>query len=390
MYVVGHLIFRVGPELRDLARYDDGRAFADFDCYAQAARQAAQGESIYRASEVPPHKCVFTDLPPYIYPPALAVALRPVASVRHCTLERAWLLLNIVALFACIPLLMAVLKLRTEVAWCLVTFVVVAPMATLENLTLGQINLHLLVLALGSWWLAGRGFGSAAVGLVAWAASLKVIPALWLVEGFRRAGIRAAFWSVAATVALSAITFAFVPDDPLAMVRTLADRSTESATTNDASLVAALERAFGWPTRFTLAVNSLLVVSLLAWIGIRARKLAPAPEYLALILALGLASLPLLEAHHLVLLIPAHLVLGRAAWGQPRWRRRLLGLAFVVGAFVFLNSRGFVLNEPFPRALADLLAKPAWLGVWSELLALAWLSRNIIHREYWSSTHPSP
>ena len=74
-YVGGHVISRVGPELRELMARGDGRAFADFDCYLEAARRAESGASIYAdpTETVRASPCVFADLPPYIYPPALAV-----------------------------------------------------------------------------------------------------------------------------------------------------------------------------------------------------------------------------------------------------------------------------------------------------------------------------
>jgi Glycosyltransferase family 87 len=146
----------------------------DLGAYFLAARALADGESPYdahvadrlaAAAGVEYHS-------PYIYPPLLALVLRPLASLPYTAAAAIWFALSAAALLAALSLLRPVVQLpwRLYIWVCAAVFFLPPVHHTLQH---GQItNFLLLLIAVGA---VGSTRGAACVGI---AAALKVFPAM--------------------------------------------------------------------------------------------------------------------------------------------------------------------------------------------------------------------
>src|SRR5688572_8575093 len=144
----------------------------DFGAYYIAARALASGESPFdaqaaarlaAAAGVEHHS-------PYIYPPLLALALRPLAALPYSAAAAVWFVLSAGALLAALCLLRPFLQLPWRIyGWvCAAVFFLPPVHHTLQH---GQIT-HFLLLLIVSGAVGGAG-AAAWVGV---AAALKVFP----------------------------------------------------------------------------------------------------------------------------------------------------------------------------------------------------------------------
>jgi alpha-1,2-mannosyltransferase len=379
-YSGAHWAGRVIPD--SIGSHDDGRdrAFMDFDVYLTGARQLAAGHSVYAPTDTLPRPpCVGGETMEYIYTPLLALLLRPWTALSPCAAERLWFLLNCLACAALPPLLMLALRLpRTPAWWAFALGITTAPMATLETVSLGQVNALVLALMLGFVILAGRERASVkapAAAMLALAAGLKLVPVALALVLLRRGRRGLLFGTAAAVVVVVALSFLAAPSSsPAAFLRAVDERTVGGLTQlNNASWVAAVARAHEpGPAAIRLLVRAnLLLVLLTAAAGWwRSRADGGALRLIALGFALSTAMSPVFEAHHQMLLYPCLLVLSLAVSRETRPLARGLGWGGVALLGALLNSRGLV---PVARAdglLEHLLVKPAGVALW---LLIIWL-----------------
>ncbi len=377
-YTAVHWYGRVVPDTVTLKLEGQSRAFMDFDVYHTAARRVIEGRTVYEQTDIADDlPCIYEDPMEYIYTPLLALTMTPLATVTPCTAEWIWLVLNVTLCLVAVPLLVLGLGLpRTPWIWGLAIGLVGAPMATLETLSLGQVNFIVLVLMLGCVWLLRHDRMRPAAILLGLAACLKIIPVLLGVFAVRQGGRRALFWTGGATVLIIALSFLLAPKvsvgDYLAAVQTRTVGG--MAMLNNSSWVAAMTRAYdpspnviNWMSR----LNMLLVGGVGLWAMWRCPAAAVSRWLPALSFALAVAFTPVFQAHHAVLLYPALLVLAVAAVQHPRWPWRLTKIALVVILAVLLNSRGLIPLREANTVIEHLLVKPAWAGLWGVIVWLA-------------------
>ncbi len=377
VYVAAHWATRVVPDSLGGQVDAPARAFMDFDVYLTGARQLAAGNSVYAPTgDLPRPECIGDETLEYIYTPLLAVLLRPWTAMSPCTAERAWFALNCLAC-ASLPFLLVLVigRARSPGWWALALGLVGAPMATLETVSLGQVNALVLALMLGFVVLARRGRLWPAALLLALAFGLKLVP-LALALTALASGRRRLLVPLAVAVAVVAVaSFALAPGSTPAQFREALDRRTVDGLTqlNNASWVAAAARAGngGPDTIRTLVRANLLLVALaaaVAWWRGRAER-----GWLRLVavgFALGAALSPVFEAHHQMLLYPCLLVLALALSREPRATTRIGGFLGLVVLAAMLNSRGLVRVEQAHGLAAHLLVKPAGVALWA---LIAWL-----------------
>ena len=372
LYVGGHFTNRVLPDATRFLDDPSGRAFLDFDCYLGAAHNLAEGRSIYLPAEepAPAVPCLAADLPGYVYPPTLALMMLPWTHVDPCVPERVWFAANLLACALLVPLLLVALRIPLRPGWIGLALILVgAPMATLENLALGQINLFLLAALAGSWVLLERGWNTTGTGLIVLAALLKLIPVLFGLELIRRRLWRPAAWAVAVGLGLLILSFVLTPaDGPGDFLNAIGAKSNHDLiSSNNASLQAGLARGLSLGDAQVKPMNiaiTLLVLALALYPTLADQTSRDRRWLMALYPALCLALTPRLEAHHLVLLYPALLLLLHMAFTRSSLVSGILKTLGTVLIFIFLNSRGFTLPEFLPELLRGLLQKPAGFALW--------------------------
>ncbi len=359
----------IGPKLAG-----ESRAFLDFDCYAAAAERARAGLPIFGNDP--------GDLPEYVYPPLLAIGLVPLTFVSHDTAEWIWLGLNLAAFLGIVPLLVAAFRLpRGPTPVALAILLVGAPMATLENLALGQVNGMLFALLLAAIVGLDRGRALGPAALLAVAAVTKMVPATLILEFARRRAWRAAGAAALLGALLLAASFVAAPaDSPADFLHAVGSKSTRDlATSNNASLVAGLFRAIDpapAAARALVLANAFLALAVAAWAVREARRRAEARWFTALAFALVVAPAPVLEAHHLVFLVPGFLLLALAARPSTRPAGAAARIAGVVALAALVNSRGLVPPDAGAGQPWALLVKPAGVGLWGVIGWLAWELRR--------------
>lgn len=349
----------------------------DFDVYLTGARQLAAGQSVYAPTDTLPRPpCVGSETLEYIYTPLLAWLLRPWTAQSPCAAERLWFALNVLACAALVPLLMIALQApRTPAAWALTLFLVTAPMATLETVSLGQINALVLGLILVFAILARRGRPLPAAVALALAIGLKLTPAmpgLVALKWERRGQIA---WLAVATALVLVLAFVVSPSSTPSAFRHALDLRTVGgiALLNNASWVAAAARAYQPdPDTIHLLVrmNLLLVGLAAAFAWWRARDDRQPARLLALGCALSVAMSPVFESHHQMLLYPGLMVLALAIARAARARARVVGAVGLVLLAALLNSRGLVPVAGAHGLVEHLLVKPAGVALW---LLIGWL-----------------
>lgn len=169
----------------------------DFASYYLAAHAIAQGQSPYDLATLEGLAAAHGGLPAvaYLYPPALAVLLRPLAELPFPTVNLLWFGLNLLWLFLAVVWIVRLVPLPRRLLGlaCLVAILTPAVHHTLE---LGQVNALLLVLISGALLAIGRQPRSAWLDLVggallACATMIKPFPAVLVIVLVARRRVRA-------------------------------------------------------------------------------------------------------------------------------------------------------------------------------------------------------
>jgi alpha-1,2-mannosyltransferase len=315
-----------------------GLRHQDFDAYLQAAQNVWRGQPLYATFLSHP----FPDptlRPAYIYPPAFALLVAPLALVGSTLGSLLWLLIEQASLAAA---LLIVLRWRKPSSWALTVILC----ATLSFYPLwvdavqGQANiLVLLLVTIGMVGiLQGRPAAGAALGI---AAALKLTPLILLAWLLLERRFREAAWMLAACGGITAAAAALHPHDTQvyvsqvlpALFRGTTFYANQSLDGILGRIVTANPYTNPW---LVIAWAPLLAVgaagALLAYWFLTSRRhplLARAAAFIPLLPLLSAVTWP----HHLVIVLPLLwvAVLGLAARGWPAVPT--LGLATLLVCF---------------------------------------------------------
>lgn len=138
----------------------------DFAAYYEGAQRLVSGEPLYRG---------FMGNT-YIYPPLLAQSLIPMTLVSQEAASVVWFVLNIALLIVIVAILDR--RSRWRPYWWIIT-----PLffPVIEAITVGQVTIVMLALAVGAWAAANEGRKSLCGSLLAVMVWLKIYPALLIV-----------------------------------------------------------------------------------------------------------------------------------------------------------------------------------------------------------------
>jgi alpha-1,2-mannosyltransferase len=315
----------------------------------------------------------------YIYPPFLAVALRPLAGFSYHRANLAWLALNSLLFAAGVILLVTLRPGGADlVPACGIVFASFCFYPTFRAFQCGQVSILIFFLLTGALWCLERDRQAAAGSLVAVAAAVKLTPAILIFFFLAARRRRAALWAALAGIAAFAVSIlgagwrnqvTFVRDFLPALSR-------GAATFANQSLAGALNRLFldttmnvfefiseepGWLKALTrVAALVLLAASLFL-----ARRMAlhggdAAAGYALVVLASLIAS-PISWEHHFILaLIPiAVLILGIREQGAISY----VEVALLSGGYVLLATNAYdLIRRFFPYALGRIAISYAFFG----------------------------
>ena len=319
----------------------------DFGAYYLAALALAGGESPFDANVASrlANAAGVDSHSPYIYPPLLAVVIRPLTALPYRVAALVWILMSAAALFAALWLLRPVVQIPWRIyGWvCAAALFLPSAHHTLQH---GQItNLLLLLIVVGV-----LGSGPAGAVWLGVASALKVFPATLAVV-YALSGRAAALAVMAGSAAILTLTGAIAAPAATAdfMQRVgpqlAADRRLAP---NNQSVFAVLARLFEaqWFVRpivdapaaglvasyVAVAVVTGLTVSTL-WSIRRATDPMADVARMSLALAATLIVSPIVWDHYYVLLLLPAAVLYRAS-GEPAVMTQLLA-----GAVLLLSHR---------------------------------------------------
>jgi alpha-1,2-mannosyltransferase len=292
---------------------------------------------------------------PYIYPPLLAVAIQPLASLSYPLAAAIWLALSAAALVAALVLLRSIVDIPDRLFPFAVAAVFVLP-AVHYTLELGQINHFILLLVVAAAVHTSPRWSGILIGA---AAALKVFPAVFAVVFLRPKHFGAAAAAVLAAALATIASAAYASGTLDAWIRNVAPaiNGERMVTPNNQSLEAVSARLFAPHTFEAIAVSpsvpatinlpplvnapgyasviaratGLLVIGLTAGALVVARDVPGAmARYarFALVTATVLIVLPVVWDHYYVLLLlPAAVLYQR---GDRRLRLALLTAAALI------------------------------------------------------------
>jgi alpha-1,2-mannosyltransferase len=329
---------------------------ADFLSFYAAARAAAANVDFYDhgalAHLVTRHG--WSDhVYPYLYPPFLAHALRPLATLELASAHRVWLGASIVAFAAAV----SVMLLSAQRAWSTIApqrppsyglllalgAILVWALPLRNNLLLGQVNVFVLLfisLAVRSHLLGRSG---AAGAWLAPAIMIKMTPAVLLLFFVVRGNQRALLTCMACLLGLAASSLGLgAGPDWLSFVRHAPER-TFGATIPGlfpadnlwnfapaGMLSRLLPGHAAWVPRLSLLVVAG-ACSVSVWLSLRARSPSEDGLALASLFPVVLVASPLTYLHHVVYVLPALVIWLMRAWSEGR--HAVFG-ATLVAAFV--------------------------------------------------------
>jgi alpha-1,2-mannosyltransferase len=354
-------------------------ATADVDFYdqAQLERFVARhgwGERVY----------------PYLYPPFLAHALRPLATLELATAHRLWLGANVVAFAASVSLVLlsaraawrAVTPRRRPGYWLLLTLaaVLVWALPLRNNLLLGQVNpLVLLFISLAvRAHLLGR---NAPAGFwLAPAIMIKLTPAVLLLFFLLRRNHRALLTCTVCLVLMAAVSLglgagpdwlSFVSHAPERTYGTTIPGLFPAATVWNFAPAGWLARLLpeheAWVPRLSLLMFAAACL-VTVWLAGRARS--PANDCLALasLFPVLLLASPLTYLHHVVYVMPALVIWLLRAWSEGR---HALFAATLLAAFIVGTDWAPLYDRLFGASASPLLTSINLYAVLA-LLAIGW------------------
>jgi alpha-1,2-mannosyltransferase len=227
----------------------------DFAAYYLAAHAIRGGEDPYdpavlarlsASHGVPAHT-------PYIYPPFLAVAIQPLASLSYPVAAAIWLALSAAALVAALVLLRSIVDIPDRLFPFAVGAVFVLP-AVQYTLELGQINHFILLLVVAAAVQTSPRWSGILIGT---AAALKVFPAVFGAVFLRRKHFGAAAAAVLVAVLATLASAAYTSGTVGGWIRNVAPgiNGARMVTPNNQSLEAVSARFFAPHTFEAIAVS---------------------------------------------------------------------------------------------------------------------------------------
>jgi uncharacterized membrane protein len=362
----------------------------DFAAYYMGAWEMAQNHSPY-------HGVTITDrvgyhlgdegrwvlsvsaevIPGYVYPPPLALLLRPMLSMKFQEALRLWLALNVLLAGACLAICLELFTPagQRQIVAGVTAVIFLASMPTQECLLLGQINYLVMFLCLSAYVAMERNRPFHAGGLLAGAAWLKVTPVFLLIYFLLHQRRRRFLWGFLATGAVIGVWVLLrlgLAETWHYFTQILPAAGQGQLAISNKSFLAILARLFTpnplmapvadlpWAGRFFQAIFVAGALYLFFRLRRQERNDVALSEarrerrLFAAALVLMLLCQPLLQIHHLIFAFPALL----AAFTKILARRHIVaGLAFVVG-LLLLNSRGW-------NAFAH------WSAHWSSVFLIA-------------------
>jgi len=375
--IYGIVVVRAGLHQQDVA------------AYLQGARDLLTGHPLYATFLQHP----FPDptlRPAYIYPPAFALLIAPLAVLPTSAASVVWMGINQAALVVAVTL--GIDRLRPT-PWARAA--IIAGTATFYPLWIdvvqGQANLLILVLVVGglAGVLRGDDRWAAAWGV---AAAIKVSPALLLLWLLISGRWRAAGWMIGGGATVTAIGFLIRGQDTLTffgqVLPALAHGTGVYANQSVSGFILRLTTVNPYTDPWLVLGSPVVVIALvsmlaLAWWAWQTWGAEPQLRLLAF-----LPLIPLLSAvtwpHHLVVLLPVlwgiFTVLGRAGWPpRPTTATVVVLLVFSVlsrwaagPAFGAPGFRSAQTTDP----LVLLVANALLLGTILLLLLSPWLLRS--------------
>ena len=366
-----------------------GLRHQDLDAYLGAGRDLLAGRPLYDAFLNHPFPDA-TLRPAYIYPPAFALLMAPLAMLPRGLAVAVWVILNQAALAGA---LVMVLRVARPGAWAAAALV--AATATFYPLWIdvvqGQANLLVLLLLTAGLVgvLEGRQRWATALGV---AAGLKLTPALLLIWLLVERRFRAAAWMLSGFAALTLAGALVRPQDTLVFFTRVAPALAHGTAVYANQSISGLVLRIGsvnpytnpwgvlpWPTALTL-VLAILLGACWWWQTRRDRAALRAAAFLPLLPLLSSVTWP----HHLVLLLPliwlAFAALGRSGWPAAR-TATLVGLlllfsvAFRLPVGPAFGKPGFRLAQT-TDPLVFLVANTLLLGTLILFMVGPWLLRD--------------
>lgn len=327
----------------------------------------------------------------YIYPPFLAVLLRPLTVLDYHRANQVWFALNVLLFAATVAALVTLRPGRPDPISAGVTILVsLCFYPTLRAFQCGQVSLAMLFLLASALWFLERGKDTAAGVLVALGAAVKLTPAILILFFIAARRYRAAVASIVAGAAAIVVSVAGAGwENHVVFVRDfLPALSRGAATFANQSLAGTLDRIFldqtmnsfvfvaepGWLTVVNRAASiSILLASLLLARKIAAGGADPAPGYSLVVLASLIAS-PISWEHHFVLaLIPIAVLTRRMVAGGEA---TLPGALLLASGWALLGANAYdLIRHHFPYALGRVAVSYAFAG--SVLLAALLVMRAV-------------
>ena len=182
-----------------LGAYTTLRTYAgsnDFDTYYYAAKAVLHGSSIYEP---------LPGLSPYIYPPLFACLLSPLAMLNIGTASILWYALNILFIFGCAFLCSFLVfgksdamggRIRLMPFLPKALFLIVIAALLLDNISMLQVNIFLLLLTLLGLYFDRIGKSVLAGLFMSLSISIKIIPVLFLVYFALKNSWKALIWTL--------------------------------------------------------------------------------------------------------------------------------------------------------------------------------------------------
>jgi alpha-1,2-mannosyltransferase len=330
----------------------------------------------------------------YIYPPLLAVALRPLALLPYHRANQIWFLLN-ASLFAASLVLLAGWRasgLRFEAA-AGILLLAINFHPTYRSFACGQVGLVMLLLTAGALWALERDRDLLAGSAVALAAAIKLTPAILIVYFLAVRRYRAAAAAVLAGLVLLGLSVAgagwenhviFVRDQLPVLSRGAATFANQSLTGFLARIgTGATMNAFEFldgPSWLNVAGRAggtaILVLSLWLARRISATREGGARGFGLVVMASLLASPITWEHHYVLALVPLAVLLtqildldGIGGWAAPAF----------VAAYVLLAANAYdLIRNEFSYGAGRVAISYAFFGAAGLWLLLA---RGIAPRE---------
>lgn len=328
----------------------------------------------------------------YIYPPFLAVTLRPLTWLSYHRANQAWFLMNVLLFAGAVWLLVRWRPGPVDlVAAAGIVFVCLNFYPTFRALQCGQVSMMIFAMLAAAFWLLRRGRDGAAGAIVGLAAAVKLTPAILAVYFLAAKRYRAAAGAAAAGAAALAISLAGAGfgNHLLFLDGILPALSRGAATFANQSLAGFIARV-GMDTTMNVfqfvdeplgiriasrAVSAAVILASLAIgrrLALRDREDGAAAGF-ALVVAGTLLASPISWEHHYVqALVPLALLVTLAA----REERIPPGYAIVLAlGYALMASNAYdLIRWHFPYALGRVAISYALFGgilIWS---LLAWRS----------------